>query len=300
MGDSTIISGIRSLLQSQARPEADQATAAAATPSATQPLPAVSAALHRPGKSTPYRKGAGEWVPPGTSIGPIAMDDQEQNTATGNHPETSPAAETVSAAPAQAAKKPITLDAIVAEYRKSLRLTTHRHLFVGGLIHSWITRQPERSEQLPRAAAIIVIEQRIEREGLAGVCRPHRDLKCFHAARLLGGDADGLAISAIYQILRLVERAAGSDHWQLIPDHAEAARALWARMLEKRLTAEAVRSEVARILPVPAARHKRPYSRQAATVLRLVWQLSPEELAEVARTVKEARAKAVEPHPAAA
>ena len=87
-------------------------------------------------------------------------------------------------------RKPATLDAIVAEYRKMVRMETRRHLYLGSLVDEYLALQPDRSprEQLPRAAAMIVIADRIQSEGLAAVARPHRDLQCFRAARMLGGD----------------------------------------------------------------------------------------------------------------
>jgi hypothetical protein len=204
-------------------------------------------------------------------------------------------------------KKPVTLEVIIEEYSKLLRLTTRRHIFLGSLVSSWITRQPDRpaKEQLPRAAAIMVIEQRLATEGLdPGECNANRDLKCFHTTRLLGGDFGSLAFSAIRHVHKLVERDKTTERWRLRPEHADQARALWVRMLKEHLTAAAVKIEVDKIIPKKADKRAATWSRQTATVLKLLPHLSAGELVavrtELLRCLREEKAKSAAPSPAVA
>jgi len=192
------------------------------------------------------------------------------------------------AAPGTAAvekeKSPVTLDAIIAEYRKTVRMTTRRHVFLGMLVDSWIRRQPNRpaKEQLPRAAAIMVIEQRIATEGLdPGECNANRDLKCFHTTKLLGGAFEALAFSAIRHVHKLVERDKETERWRLRPETADQARGLWARMLSEHLTVTAVKLEVDKILPKKTSKRAPTWSRQTATVLRILPHLAADELIAV-------------------
>ncbi len=199
-------------------------------------------------------------------------------------------------------KRPVTLDAIMEEYRKTIRKNTARHLFMGDLVDTWLRRPPEEAWRgLPRAALVLILEQRVDSEGLEG--RPNRDLKCFHAAKLLGGDAESLTITSIREMLRLVER--NGDRWRLAEAHEPAARKLWGRMLGGRMRAEDVRAEVDRILPRHEAKSaSKQYSRQAATVLRILPHLTSDELLairlELKRCEREAKARKGESSPAAA
>ena len=76
-------------------------------------------------------------------------------------------------------------------------------------------------------------------------CRVDRDLRCYHVARLLAGEADSLSISAIREMQPLIERdRTAIERWQLVPAYAEQAKALWARMLAEKLSGDAVRLAV--------------------------------------------------------
>ena len=179
-----------------------------------------------------------------------------------------------------AEKRPVTLDAIIEEYRKTVRSGTKRHVLLGRMVNAWIQKQPERppKEQLPRAAAIIVIEERILAEGLdPGECDANRDLKCYHTTRLLGGDFESLTFSAIRHCHKFVERDAASEHWRVRPQYREQVKTLWARMLAEHLTAAVVKAEIDKIFPPKAAKNQPQWSRQASTVLRLLPILSPDE-----------------------
>ena len=273
------------LLQSTA---ADQAAPGPALPLSPQAAPAGD----RPsGERDPIVRTRPERY--GRAIAPDELPGQEAPPPVPVKAHVRSAPGTAAAAPAPE-KPPVTLDAIVDQYRRTLRYTTRRHIYMGGLVDSWVRKQPERQEQLPRAAAMIVIEQRFATERLdAAECRPHRDLKCYHAARLLGGDGESVVWSALRHVLKLVERR-DYDHWQLRPASADSARALWARMLAGGMTADQVKAEVDRILPPKAARSsKASWSRQAATVLKIVPHLSAEELVavrlEVQRLLKQAK-----------
>ena len=200
------------LLQSTA---ADQAAPGPALPLSPQAAPAGD----RPsGERDPIVRTRPERY--GRAIAPDELPGQEAPPPVPVKAHVRSAPGTAAAAPA-AEKPPVTLDAIVEQYRRTLRYTTRRHIYMGGLVDSWLRKQPERQEQLPRAAAMIVIEQRFASEKLdAAECRPHRDLKCYHAARLLGGDGESVVWSALRHVLKLVERR-DYDHWQLRPASAD-------------------------------------------------------------------------------
>jgi len=187
-----------------------------------------------------------------TSVAPPSAD-----VAAGELPASPPALVPVKphlrSAPGTAGKEklPVTAEVIVAEYGKSERQSTRRALFTGGLVQSWLNRQPERpaDEQLDRASALKVLRRKLlDARCDRRSCNIDRDLRCYHAARLLAGEAESLSISAIRQILPLLGRDEG-QRWQLLPAYAEEAKALWARMLAERLSSTVVRAEVARILP---------------------------------------------------
>jgi hypothetical protein len=198
--------------------------------------------------------------------------------------------------PVEKEKLPITREAIVKEYGKNERQTTRRILFVGGLVHNWILRQPDRpaNEQLDRASALKIlrralIEARYDRRS----CRVDRDLRCYHVARLLGGEAESLSISAIREMQPLIERLKNeAERWQLVPAYAEAAGNLWSRMLQEKLSGDAVRIEVEKLLhpnplPLESQRKKSRLSRLRKTLA----ELSIEELKQVVRWSKAELAK---------
>jgi len=290
--DSAVISGLQSMHLGARQPSA---AAVNQPPSAASSESAVSAAAGAPQVGSSCREGRSE-----ASVDPIVRTAPEKY-GRAIAPEAT-AKEAVipvkahvrgKASEAEAPeKKPVTLEAIVAEYRRFQRAETKRHIFLGWMVERWLGCQPERSEaeQLPRAAAMIVIAARIESEGLAAVARPHRDLKCQHAARILGGEVESLAIGAIYRFLPLVQPA--GDAWRLLPGREDQARGLWARMLKEKLSADAVRSAVEKLLPRAAKLLCQSPSRPAQTVFRILPTLSAEELAAVIRAAKEARSKA--------
>ena len=195
---------------------------------------------------------------------------------------------------------PVTREAIVKEYGKNERQSTRRTLFVGRLVHIWIQRQPERpaDEQLDRASALKILRKALtDAKYDRRSCRVDRDLRCYHVARLLAGDAESLSISAIREMQPLVERDKTGDktaieHWQLVPAYAEAAKALWARMLAEKLSGDAVRLAVDKILhPNPLPLEVQRKKSRLARLLKILPVLSIEELAQLIRRAKEERAK---------
>ena len=169
-------------------------------------------------------------------------------------------------------------------------------MFVGRLVHIWIQRQPERptDEQLDRASALKILRKAlIEAKYDRRSCRVDRDLRCYHVARLLGGDAESLSISAIREMQPLVERdKTAIERWQLVPAYAEAAKALWARMLAEKLSGDAVRLAVDKILhPNPLPLETQRKKSRLARLLKILPVLSIEELAQLIRRAKEERAK---------
>ena len=191
---------------------------------------------------------------------------------------------------------PVTREAIVKEYGKNERQSTRRTLFVGRLVHIWIQRQPERpaDEQLDRASALKILRKAlIDAKYDRRSCRVDRDLRCYHVTRLLGGEAESLSISAIREMQPLVERdKTASERWQLVPAYAEAAKALWARMLAEKLSGDAVRLAVDKILhPNPLPLEVQRKKSRLARLLKILPVLSIEELAQLIRRAKEERAK---------
>jgi hypothetical protein len=225
--------------------------------------------------------------------GAIAPELGSQTIPVKSHVRAAPGA--AAAKPVEKEKQPVTAEAIVREYGKNERQTTHRALFVGSLVNSWLIHQPERpaDEQLDRASALKILRRKLLQAKFDHrSCRIDRDLRCYHAARLLGGDADSLAISAIREILPLIRRDRETSRWELLPNHAEACRGLWARMLAERISADAVRQEVDRILhpnplPLETQRKKSRLSRLHKTLA----ELSIEELKQVVRWTKAELAK---------
>ena len=84
--------------------------------------------------SVPYRKGAGEWVPPGTANGPIVVGDNQPQVSeipVKAHVRHVPAVpqEEKSLLPAA-----ITIEMLVSEFRRAQRITTQRVLLLGACV----------------------------------------------------------------------------------------------------------------------------------------------------------------------
>ena len=77
----------------------------------------------------------------------------------------------------------------------------------------------------------------------------NRYIRCYWVAKLFGGKAETISFSALREMQPLIERDRATEEWRIVPAHVEAAKALWARALSDRLSADAVRAEVRKILP---------------------------------------------------
>jgi len=166
--------------------------------------------------------------------------------------------------------EPVTLDMLVAEFRKTQRITTQRVLLLGALCERWIRQQLLERTALDRATAVKKIretlaEARLEKKE----ARVDLYVRCHWVAVLLGGWRDDsqecrvasneLAFSALRLFPILIERDPKSDRWQLTAKYAEAAKALWARAVKKRLPASVVNEELSKIVPartIPIRKHR--------------------------------------------
>ncbi len=175
---------------------------------------------------------------------------------------------------------PVRLDDLVKEWRTDQAKATHRALRLGDLAQRWIVSQPERpaDAQYDRAGALKAIRKALLAAGIdRRSCRVDRYVRCWHVARLLGGEPESLSISAIRECQPLVERDRETDRWQLTPAYAEQARGLWARMHGEHLSAEAVRTAVQKILPARTIPIRKKKIR-LASVLRAVPTFSRDQL----------------------
>ena len=196
-----------------------------------------------------------------------------------------------------------TADLIVEECGKRIRRSTRDSLYIGSLVYRFILKQPERpaDAQFGRKGALEHLRGKLLAARLdEGSCRVDRDVRCYHLVHVFGGDSKGVNISVIRSMLPLLGKEEGKDRPALKEATAQAAKILWVRAVNEKLTAAAVRLEVLKLLPAKQPRDDRQRkSRQAVTVLRLLPLLSVEELAEVIRAAKLARST-VKEQPAAA
>ena len=128
------------LLQSTA---ADQAAPGPALPLGPQ---AATAGDRPSGERDPIVRTRPERY--GRAIAPDELPGQEAPPPVPVKAHVRSAPGTAAAAPA-AEKPPVTLDAIVEQYRRTLRYTTRRHISMGSLVDSWLRKQPERQGSFP-------------------------------------------------------------------------------------------------------------------------------------------------------
>ena len=180
---------------------------------------------------------------------------------------------TVPAAPAVEKSlivEPVTLDMLVAEFKKAQRITTQRVLLLGALCERWIRQQLSERTALDRATAVKKIretlaEARLEKKE----ARVDLYVRCHWVAALLGGWRDDsldarqatneLAFSALRLFPIVIERDPKSDKWQVIAKYAEAAKALWARAVKEHLSAAVINEELCKIVPartLPIRKHR--------------------------------------------
>lgn len=252
-------------------------------------VPAAGGSL--PPEARPYAKGAGSWVPPGTSPGPTVATE----VISGAPGEIPVKAHVRKPAAVQEEPEP-TADSIVEEVGKRNRRNTRDSLSIGWMVYRFILHQPERpaDAQFGRNGALEHLRERfLAAKYDEGSCRVDRDLRCYHLVYQFGGDARGVNISVIRTMLPLLEKEQGKERPKLKEAYVDAARALWQRAVAEKLTAAAVRIEVLKILPAKRPRDVRQQkSRQAVTVLRLIPMLSPEERRLALRAIREADAAA--------
>jgi hypothetical protein len=252
--------------------------------------PAVAGAADPPG-AVPYRKGAGVFVPPGASTGPIvigdgrpaeAKDAERGDTGKGD-------AETkiqVKAHPRKPPQAP-TLEIVLEQFR----LYELRPLPIGKFCVQWLQHQPEldADKQLPRSEALRRIREGLaKRDQVSLAARLDRFIACYWIATALGWDnACKLRYAAIRELAPLFGRNAANEEYVLRPERAERTKALWARMLSEHLTAEAVRAEVRKIRP-PQVLRLYGRSGRLATIRRDLKRLKArEDFLEVIRIAQD-------------
>ena len=156
--------------------------------------------------------------------------------------------------------EPVTLDMLVAEFRKAQRITTQRVPLLGALCERWIRQQLEKGTALDRATAVKRIRAELATAKLEKKeARVDLYVRCYWVATLFSGwredsqesraAANELAFSAIRLFPVLVERDRATDRWQLVSRYAEAAKALWTRAIAEKLAAKVIDEELSKILP---------------------------------------------------
>ena len=134
--------------------------------------------------------------------------------------------------------EPVTLDTLVAEFKKAQRITTQRVLLLGALCERWIRQQLAERTALDRATAIKKIRETLAQARLEKKeARVDLYVRCHWVAVLLGGwkedsqdsraACNELSFSGLRLFPILIERDSKRDTWQLTPKYAEAAKALW-------------------------------------------------------------------------
>ncbi len=272
---------------------------------------------HRPivPDAIPYRKGAGVHVPPGTSMGPIVAGEfvarpvpDKPATATEiavkAHVRNVPAEEK-SLLPAE-----VTLEVLIAEFRRVQRATTHRVLILGMLCQAWIREQLEKRTALDRATAIKKIREQLAEAKLEkNEARVDLFVRCHWVAVLLGGwrpdsqasryDSGDVAFSVLRLFPLCIERRGKTDTWQIIPKYAEAAKTLWQRAVKERLSAAAVNAELSKILPARTLPIRKQRPVKLGTFLKMAPRLAIADVPALIARLQEIHAKSRLPDRAA-
>ncbi len=197
-------------------------------------------------------------------------------------------------APGEKQKDPLTLDRLVREYARDQRETTARAIRLGKLSDAWIRVQSERPEhlKLDRSSAVkaicrALVEAKVDRRGAP----VNRYIRCHWVAKLFGGKAETLSFSALREMQPLIERDRATEEWQIVPAHVVVAKALWARALSDRLSADGVRAEVRKILP-PRSLPIRKKRIRLAVFLRAIGGMTAEQRRAVVLRCQQEDAKA--------
>jgi hypothetical protein len=194
------------------------------------------------------------------------------------------------AAGADKPKVLLTLQVLVNEYSVDQQNTTARVIRLGKLSDSWICLQPEFPElRLDRSSAVTAIARALQ-EAKIDRAPVNRNIRCFHVARLFGGKAHHLSFSALREFQVFIKRDRESEIWNLVPSTAAAAKALWQRALEHRLSGDAVRREVLQILPAKNVPIRKKKIRMAM-VMAAVRSMSVDQRRVVTRLLEQLDAK---------
>jgi len=264
----------------------------------------VAAHVAAGAKITPYRKGGGCYVEGGrqpaegrgqrADFGQCAAGSGERANRDGATAITQIIPGPSSPLPAphgrSPARPPLTLSAIVGEWKKSDRRASTGVVYLGRLAYLWARKAPCRS------AAIAELRSKLRAEGFRGeTVRVSRYIACYWAARLLSNDAsvgqthpDGNYLPAervgatiLRTLTKLLKRDPKTEMWSLRPQCADAAPVFWQRILVEGLSAAAVAAEVDRLRPpriAPPSRRRSPKAR----ILKLAAKLSLADLTELA------------------
>jgi hypothetical protein len=196
----------------------------------------------------------------------------------------------------------VTIEGLVAEFRRAQRLTTQRILLLGALCERWIRQQLEKGTALDRATAVKRIREELAAAKLEKKeARVDLYVRCYWVATLLSGwkedsqesraAANELAFSALRLFPVLVERDRATDRWQLIGRYAEAGQALWGRAIAEKLSAKTVDVELSKILPARTVSIRKHRPIRLSVIEKLLARLKPEDLPKVHGLVDQASAK---------
>jgi D-alanyl-D-alanine carboxypeptidase len=285
------------------------ATAAVHPPAANATVkPGAGAAFEQPVPpgAKPYLKGAGVYMPPGTANGPIVAEDRQAGEIPVQEIPVKAHTRNVPALEKSLITEPVTLDMLVAEFRRAQRMMTQRVLFLGALSEHWIREQLAKGTALDRATAIKKIRSQLAEAGLEKKeARVDLYIRCHWVAVLFSGwraDSDDsrkaantLSFSALRLFPILLQRNRVTDTWQLIAQYAEQGKALWSRAVSEKLSAAAIDAELSRIVParsMPIRKH-RPI--RLSTIEKLLARLKPEDQQKLPALVNKVLAKASQP-----
>ncbi len=197
--------------------------------------------------------------------------------------------------------EPVTLDMLVAEFRRAQRITTQRVLFVGALCERWIRQQLSERTALDRGTAIKKIRETLAEAKLEKKeARVDLFVRCHWVAVLLGGWRDDsqesraasneLSFSALRLFPILIQRDK-SERWQLTAKYAEAGKALWARAVREHLSAAVIDEELSKIVPARTLPIRKHRAIRLSVIEKLLARLKPEDLPKVHGLVDQVSAK---------
>lgn len=253
---ATAFSGLNNLLRGKAEP---QPTVQQPVVTTVKPDPLVRTAPEK------YGRAIAANVALQTLERPAAQaPSSPAQAAVAGHPSTLGSVKEKTLVPAT-----VTMELLVAEFRKAQRITTQRVLLLGALCERWIRQQLAERTVLDRATAIKKIREQLAEAKLEKKeARVDLFVRCHWVAVLLGGwrddseearaAANSLSFSALRLFPILVERDK-ADKWQLTEKYSAAGKGLWARAVKDRLSAGLVNEELSKIVPartLPIRKHR--------------------------------------------